>query len=459
MADEIPKQNSKPLMWGYMMSTQLMELDGCNRCQECMKWCPTFAVRQDRPGITPMYKNAKWRELMARDRGLRAKIFGPKPLNEDEMTTFTEDVYMCTTCGVCGTVCEAGIKTVELWEAMRPNLVERGNGPYGKQSFFPKLVKADRNPYQGKQDDRLCWVPKDAKVDESGEIVYFAGCTAAYRQQALGVATVRILNKLNVDFAMLGKDEWCCASAMVRTGQREVMAEHAVHNIDALKDAGAKTVLFACAGCIRNSQIDWPRWYEGYIPYKNVPLSVFLREKIRNGEVEYKIPLNYTVTYHDPCHNGRHLMHEVGRDWAFEASRDCIRSIPGVKFKDMVRNRELQRCCGAGGGVKAGLPDLALDMAKARVLDGEEIKADVMASTCPFCRRNIMDGRSDAKSSIKVLDVVELMAASMGLDMTIPENPYTKYQEQDVLVCTPVECKVETVERQAPGKDIVGEAE
>ena len=52
-----------------------------------------------------------------------------KPLNEDEMTKFTEDTYMCTTCGVCGTVCEAGIKTVDLWEAMRPNLVKRGNGP------------------------------------------------------------------------------------------------------------------------------------------------------------------------------------------------------------------------------------------------------------------------------------------------------------------------------------------
>ena len=455
MADN---RESKPLMTGYMMSTQLLEVDGCNRCQECMKWCPTFAVRPDRPGITPMYKNARWRELMAKNHSLRAKIFGGKPLNDDEMKLFTDDTYNCTTCGVCGTVCEAGIRTVDLWEAMRPNLVDRGDGPVGKQSFFPKLVKADRNPYQAKQDDRLCWVPKDAKVDQSGEIVYFAGCTAEFRQQALAVATVRILNNLNVDFAMLGKDEWCCASAMVRTGQREVMAEHAVHNVDALKDAGAKTVLFACAGCIRNSTVDWPRWYEGYIPYKSTPLSVFLREKLRKGEVKYKIPLNYTVTYHDPCHNGRHLMHEIGRDWAYEASRDCLQSIPGLKLVEMVRNRELQRCCGAGGGVKAGIPDLALDMAKARVVDGEQVNADIIASTCPFCRRNIMDGRTDAKSSIKVLDVVELMAASMGLDMTIPENPYTKYQEQDILVCGPEKCEVDTLERQAPGKDLVGEA-
>jgi heterodisulfide reductase subunit D len=449
---------SKPLMTGYMMSTQLMEIDGCNRCQECMKWCPTFAVRPDRPEITPMYKNAKWRQLFSRQHGLRAKIFGEKPLNEDEMTKFTEDTYMCTTCGVCGTVCEAGIKTVDLWEAMRPNLVKRGNGPYGKQSFFPQLLAKDRNPYMAKQEDRLCWVPKDAKVNDSGDTIYFAGCTAAYRQQALGVATVRILNKLNVEFGMLGKDEWCCASALVRTGQREIMAEHAVHNVDALKDAGAKTVLFACAGCLRNAAVDWPQWYEGYIPYETLPLSAFLREKIRNGEVEYKVPINFDVTYHDPCHNGRHLMHLKGKDTCFESPRDCLQSIPGLKFKDMVRNRALQRCCGAGGGVKAGLPDLALDMAKARVADAEEVKASVISSTCPFCRRNIMDGRNAAQSSVKVLDVVELMAASMELDTTIPENPYTKFQEQDVLICKPAACKIDTVEPKDKGRDIVGEA-
>jgi len=445
-------------MSGFMMSTQLLEVDGCNRCQECMKWCPTFAVRPDRPGITPMYKNARWRELMAKSHSLRAKIFGAKPLNDDEMKQFTEDTYSCTTCGVCGTVCEAGIKTVELWEAMRPNLVARGDGPVGKQSFFPKLIGSDRNPYMAKQEERLCWIPKDAKVQESGELVYFAGCTAAYRQQALGVATVRILNKLNVDFAMLGKDEWCCASALIRTGQRDVMAEHAVHNVDALKDAGAKNVLFACAGCLRNAAIDWPMWYEGYIPYETMPLSVFLRDKIKNGEVEYKVPLNYRFTYHDPCHNGRHLMHLKGKDWAFEAPRECVQSIPGVKFQEMVRNRALQRCCGAGGGVKAGIPDLAMDCAMARVQDATDIQAEVIASTCPFCRLNLIDGRNTAKSPIKMVDIVEMMAASMGLDTAIPENPYTKFQSQDVLVCTPTECKLDTVERKEPGKDLVGEA-
>ncbi|MGB3944371.1 MAG: heterodisulfide reductase-related iron-sulfur binding cluster, partial [Methanothrix sp.] len=126
---------------------------------------------------------------------------------------------------------------------------------------------------------------------------------------------------------------------------------------------------------------------------------------------------------------------------------------------DMTRSREFQRCCGAGGGVKAGIPDLALDCAKARLDDADLIAADIIASTCPFCRRNIMDGRAalTEKSDVKIVDVVEMMAAAMGLDTAIPDNPYMQFQEQDVIVCEEV-CEIETVERKAEGKDLVGEA-
>jgi len=423
-----------------------------------MKWCPTYDVYNDRPEITPMYKIAKFRELLGSQNGLRAKLFGAKELNEDEMTQFMDDTYMCTTCGVCGTVCSSGINTVELWEAIRPNLVARGNGPWGKQSFFPMLLGKDRNPFQAKQEERLCWVPDDAEVLDSAKIAYFAGCTAAYRQQALAVASVRLMNNLEIPFCMLGEDEWCCSSALVRTGQRDVMREHAVHNVDALKDRGVETVVYACAGCLRTATIDWPRWYEGYIPYKNMPLSVYLRDKVNDGSVEWKIPLNFKVTYHDPCHSGRHLMHVSGRDWSFEAPRDILKAMPGVQFEDMARSREFQRCCGAGGGVKAGQADLALGCAVKRLDDAKLVDAEIISSTCPFCRRNIMDGRQESGDDIKVVDVVEMMTAAMGLDITIPQNPYTEFQEQDVLLCEEDICKLETITRKAKGEDLVGEA-
>ncbi len=87
----------------------------------------------------------------------------------------------------------------------------------------------------------------------------------------------------------------------------------------------------------------------------------------------------------------------------------------GVKLVEMERNRHDQRCCGAGGGVKAGLPDLAVSIAKNRMNDARATGADILISTCPFCRRNLLDGRDELKLDIKVDDLVVLAAYLMGL--------------------------------------------
>jgi len=94
-------------------------------------------------------------------------------------------------------------------------------------------------------------------------------------------------------------------------------------------------------------------------------------------------------------------------------------SMPGLKFVEMERNRNEQRCCGAGGGVKAGLPDLALAIAKDRMNDARATGAQVLISTCPFCRRNLQDGRDDLKLDIRMDDLVVITANLMGLSIDI----------------------------------------
>ena len=116
-----------------------------------------------------------------------------------------------------------------------------------------------------------------------------------------------------------------------------------------------------------------------------------------------------TVTYLDPCHLGRH----VG---VFDAPRYVLSHIPGVKFVEMDRVKEFQRCCGAGGGVKAGIPDLALGVAESRVKDAVATDADILSSCCPFCKRNLMDGRDSLKVDMVVEDVIELVAEALGLE-------------------------------------------
>ena len=409
MAKRTPSIDTKNLT-----AVQLMELDSCTRCGECVKWCPTYAATDGKPGLAPRDKILRWRQYMNKSYGIRAKLFGPQEIPQSELEEFKDDVHSCTTCGICGTVCESGINTVELWEALRANLVKKGIGPYGKQNMFPKLIGQYHNPYLLDQKDRLAWVPDDVKIEDKSDIVYFTGCTAGYKQLTLAFATSRVLNKLGIKFAMLGEDEWCCGSALIRTGQAHVNdmmpLQVAKHNVEAIMKKGAKKVLFACSGCFRAAKVDWPRLLGKELPFEVIHITEFLADLIKQGKIKWEKSIDKTITYHDPCHLGRH----VG---VYDAPRYVLTHIPGVKFVEMERIKEFQRCCGAGGGVKAGIPDLADGVAQSRVKDALETKADILSSACPFCKRNLMDGRDSMKADIDVEDVIELVAQALGLKL------------------------------------------
>src|SRR5659263_743034 len=119
-----------------------------------------------------------------------------------------------------------------------------------------------------------------------------------------------------------------------------------------------------------------------------------------------------TLHQQRPLPLGRHVC-------VFEEPRKVLKSMPGLKLVEMERNRNEQRCCGAGGGVKAGLPDLALAIAKDRMNDAKATGAEVLISTCPFCRRNLQDGRDDLKLDIRMDDLVVITANLMGLSTDI----------------------------------------
>src|SRR5690606_24218446 len=124
-------------------------------------------------------------------------------------------------------------------------------------------------------------------------------CTAGYNQLALAFATSRVLNKLGIEFAMLGEDEWCCGSALIRTGQihiNDVPRQLAKHNVEEIKKRGATKVLFACAGCFRAAKVDWPRLLGEELPFEVVHISEFLADLIKKDKIKWEKSIDKTVT-------------------------------------------------------------------------------------------------------------------------------------------------------------------
>ena len=218
--------------------------------------------------------------------------------------------------------------------------------------------------------------------------------------QKLAKASVQIIDKAGVELNILGEKEWCCGSPLLRLGQGEIIKdEFMAHNIKMVEETGAKTVVTACAGCCNTIKNDYPRVL-GKLDVEVLHLSEYVKRLMDNGSLEIKNPLNKKVTYHDPCHLGRHAK-------VYDAPRDVIKGL-GADFVEMRRSGPESRCCGSGAGVKAAYKDMALNIGVERVEEAIETGAEVIVTTCPFCALNLNEAAKKKGSDLKTVDIVQI---------------------------------------------------
>ena len=111
------------------------------------------------------------------------------------------------------------------------------------------------------------------------------------------------------------------------------------------------------------------------------------------------------VTYHDPCHLGRHL----GDSGVYEPPRSVLKSLPGIELVEMERNRENAWCCGAGAGVSQANVDLALWTANERLKEAVSTGATALVTACPWCERNFKDAVQAFEEKIEIYDIAEIV--------------------------------------------------
>ena len=317
--------------------------------------------------------------------------------------------YSCTLCGNCAYQCQItetdGTRPIKLYaitllEAMRKELVRVGLGPMPEQKRVWDWILKEHNPYMAKHEDRSLWFPKDVVkgLPEKAEIVYFVGCTSAYIETEIIDATMRILNRLKVDYTIL-KDEWCCGLPLIRTGAPSQLVDEVVnHNIAAIEDAGADMIVTSCPGCYRVWKEDLADRHD----FKVMHTVELVAEAIERGELTFKKPLKAKVTYHDPCDLGRHC-------GVFEPPRKILKSIPGVELIEMERSRENSWCCGAGGAVAFWLPEFTMNTACERIREAEETGASLLVSACPGCAMTLKNAIKEKGSRIMFRDITELI--------------------------------------------------
>ena len=390
----------------------LMRYDACTRCGECTATCPTGGEAQDIELVTPRGKILRLRDFYKRQYGLKAKLLGPSDIPEDQLKELAGRAYECTICGQCKTVCPARLDTISMWENMREFLVENKLGPLPAHEQIVKSIENYDNPWMQPRTQRSRWskrIEKDVPIRDAlkdkPEVLYFVGCTAAFDPNIRDMATntAMVLGKAGVDFGTLGNDEGCCGSTLLRTGLVESAKKTALRNIELFERAGAHTIVTSCAGCYKTIRQDYPK--VGKVGARVVHVTQLVNELLETGKLRPSRDLRLKVTYHDPCHLGRH-------NGLYEEPRRILKTLPGLEMVEMERNKAEARCCGAGGGVKTAFPELAQKISGLRLDDAEKTGADVLATSCPFCYQSLKSSIESKGSPLVMMDLMELVRKS-----------------------------------------------
>jgi heterodisulfide reductase subunit D len=369
---------------------EMVELDACTRCGECVKWCEVYR-ETEKDEDTPFGKIYRLRKI----------IEGSKRVDIKE---FSKGVFNCTLCAKCQPVCPVKIETRSLMISMREYLID--NEEFFKDSVkeLPEIVETKHNVLNFPNDDRALWVeyldefPDNLYIRDKAQTLYFVGCIASFSPsvQDIPMANIKILNKLGIDFSILGGKEWCCGFPLIIAGMGDRAVKLKEHNINMVKELGAKRILFNCPSCYYT----WKNEYR-VDGIELMHFSEFINLLIKNKKIELS-GLKKRVTYHDPCDLGRGLN-------IFEEPRMVIKSIPGIDFFELSNNRKKGYCCGGGGDMEMIDHGLSVRISSHLIDETEDMGGEILLTACQQCKRMILNGIKEKRSKIKVMDISELI--------------------------------------------------
>lgn len=391
----------------------------CTECGRCTSVCPANLTGKK---LSP-------RKVMMNLRA-RMKEIGPLMVKNGQDYTDNrslvrdyvseEELWACTTCNACVQECPVNINQPSLIVDMRRYLVlEEGAAPGELKSVFSN-IENNGAPWQYPADDRLNWtknldfeIPVFAGLpaETKPEYLFWVGCAGAFddRYKKVVRAFAGILNRLNVSYAVLGKEETCTGDPARRAGNEMLFQMQAMQVIEILKNYEVKKIITTCPHCFNTFKNEYPDLGGNY---EVISYLQFLESSISEGKLklDHRKIKGTGITFHDPCYLGR-------ANNIYSEPREIIKTLsPGLV--EMKRNKSFALCCGAGGGqmfkeAEKGDQEIFIE----RTGEALETGADTIATACPFCMTMITDGLKykNREENVRNLDIAELVAEAMEM--------------------------------------------
>jgi Fe-S oxidoreductase len=245
---------------------------------------------------------------------------------------------------------------------------------------------------------------------ESPEILFWVGCAGSFddRAKRVTVAFVKILNAVEIKFAVLGTEETCTGDPARRAGNEFLFQMQAMNNIQLLNGYGIKKIVTACPHCFNTLKNEYPDLGGNY---EVIHHSTLLQQLINDGKIKLKEGGSFKgkkITYHDSCYLGR-------ANAIYDAPRVVLEALD-ADLVEMKRCRSTGLCCGAGGAQmfkepEKGKKDVNISRSEEALMTG----ASTIAVACPFCMTMMTDGvkNKEKENDVTVKDLAELIAESL----------------------------------------------
>lgn len=361
--------------------------------------------------VCTLYNGKQWESASPRGKWFFLRKYAQGKVDLDQR--MVDNFLQCTTCKRCDPVCQVNIPIQGRWDDLRRVLVqEKGFQTFPAFEMMGASFESQLNIWAANRQERDAWFPDDVTYEEKAEIGYWAGCTASYVESDIAENAVHILKEGGVKFTYLAKDEACCGVPFFVAGKMDDFEAAVRHNLQQLKAHGVKKLVISCPGCWVAFSHYYRHWaHEFGLEYDIEPvhISEITADLIKEGKLHFKKEINQKLTWHDPCHIGRH-------GGIYEAPREVIKAIPGVEYQDMAHNRENGLCCGS---VLTRISDQTVSnrIAKDRVAEAEEIGADAILTTCPCCEVQLRVGAAKNGQKVPILDFTDVVAEALGYEV------------------------------------------
>jgi|WetSurSiteA1Bulk_404760.scaffolds.fasta_scaffold07117_2 Fe-S oxidoreductase/nitrate reductase gamma subunit len=391
----------------------------CTECGRCTSVCPANITGKK---LSPRKIMMDFRARM-REKG-PLMIKNGKNFNDNRSLIRTyiseEELWACTTCNACAKECPININHPSLIIDLRRYLVlEEASAPGELKSVFNN-IENNGAPWQYSAEDRLNWtkdlgfkVPVFSELapgNEKPEYLLWVGCAGAFddRYKKVVKAFAKILDRLNVRYAVLGKEETCTGDPARRAGNEMLFQMQALQVIETLKKYNIKKIITTCPHCFNTFKNEYPDLGGNY---EIINYLRFISKSIEGGQlkVDPKTMGDINITFHDPCYLGR-------ANDIYTEPRTILKSLTS-DLTEMKRHKSFALCCGAGGAqmfkeAEKGNKEIFIE----RTEEALETKASVIATACPFCMTMMTDGLKykNREEEIKNLDIAELVVQAMG---------------------------------------------